>query len=693
MEQRIRIGIDVGGTFTDFVLVDEKRGQIHAGKLLTTGEDPSQAITEGTLRLVEDASVAVESVNGIVHGTTLVTNIVIERKGAKVGLITTSGFRDSLQIGAEMRYDLYDLFFERPAPIVPRHLRRVVTERVDAFGAVLKPLDEDEVRQVARSLVQDGVEAIAICFLHSYRNGTHEQRAKELVQEICPGLPVCISSEVAPEIREYERGNTTCVNSYVQPLMERYLERLEQRLREASYAGSLHVMLSGGGITTLRAAREFPVRLIESGPAAGAIAAAYYSRLTESDHLISFDMGGTTAKMCLIDHGEPQHAHEFEAARVRRFRKGSGLPLKVPVIDLIEIGAGGGSLARIDQMGLMKVGPDSAGSNPGPICYNRGGTEPAVTDADLLLGYLSPDYFLGGEMKLNLEDVRNLIEQKVAKPLGVTVTEAAAGVHSIVNENMAAATQMYMAEKGRDPRRYAMIAFGGAGPVHAYGLAKLLKIKRIISPFGAGVTSALGFLVAAPAIDYVRSYVTRLDEVNWGHLNDLFAEMERDARSLLVESGATADEITIKRQADMRYVGQGFEINVPVPAGELGPDMLDAMRELFLDTYQLLFDRRVKDVAIEALTWRVSATAPVPNVQLNFPSLATGRSDPLKGHRDVHFPGSGYVSCAVYDRYALRAGTTLRGPAVVEERESTTVMGPDCQATVDQYLNLIIDID
>ena len=390
-------------------------------------------------------------------------------------------------------------------------------------------------------------------------------------------------------------------------------------------------MLSGGGITTLRAAGEFPVRLIESGPAAGAIAASYYSQLTKNDHLISFDMGGTTAKMCLIDHGEPQHAHEFEAARVRRFRKGSGLPLKVPVVDLIEIGAGGGSLAKIDQMGLMKVGPESSGSNPGPICYNRGGTNPAVTDADLLLGYLSPDYFLGGEMKLELDTVRNLLDQKIAKPLGVTLTDAAAGIHNIVNENMAAATQMYMAEKGRDPRRYTMIAFGGAGPVHAYGLAKLLKIKRIISPFGAGVTSALGFLVAAPAIDYVRSYVARLDSVDWTHLNALYAAMEQEAKDLLVESGARPDEITIRRLADMRYVGQGFEISVPVPAGELGTAQQDTMRELFLDTYQQLFDRRVTDVAIEALTWRVSATAPIPNVQLNFPSMATETRDPLKG--------------------------------------------------------------
>jgi N-methylhydantoinase A len=435
------------------------------------------------------------------------------------------------------------------------------------------------------------------------------------------------------------------------------------------------------------------VRLIESGPAAGAMAASYYGMLTGTDHLISFDMGGTTAKMCLIEHGRPEHAHEFEAGRVRRFRKGSGLPLKVPVVDLIEIGAGGGSLARIDAMGLMKVGPDSAGADPGPICYGRGGAQPTVTDADLLLGYLSPDYFLGGEMALDGGAVERGVTTTIAQPLGFDLTAAAAGIHSIVNETMAAATRMYIAEKGRDPRRYAMIAFGGAGPVHAYALAKLLKLKRVISPLGAGVTSALGFLVAAPAIDYVRSYVSRLDNIDWAHLNRLFDDMERDARALLVEAGANPDEITLRRQADMRHVGQGFEIGVEVPAGRLGPDSLEAMKTLFLDTYQQLFDRRIPEVPIEALTWRLGATGPVPNVQLNFAGQGTATHDPVKGTRPVWFPETGFAPCKVYDRYALTAGMTFAGPAVIEERESTTVAGPDARITVDKYLNLIIDID
>ncbi len=679
MDKRIRIGIDVGGTFTDFVLVDEFTDQIHTGKLLTTPGDPSDAILAGTERLLREAAIDIGRLHSVIHGTTLVTNTLIERKGAKVGLITTKGFRDTLEMGREIRYDLYDLMFERPEPIVPRQLRREVDERLDPAGRVLRPLQPDDVRTVARSLKAAGVEAIAVSLMHAYRNDVHERLAQEIVAAELPGLPITLSSAVAPEIREYERTNTACVNAYVQPLMQRYLARLDERLRALGLQGTLYVMLSGGGISTLRAAEAFPVRLIESGPAAGAMAASYYGMLTKSDHLISFDMGGTTAKMCLVDDGRPEHAHEFEAARVRRFRKGSGLPLKVPVVDLIEIGAGGGSLARIDAMGLLKVGPESAGAEPGPVCYGRGGTQPTVTDADLLLGYLSPDYFLGGEM--------------IARPLGLDVTAAAAGIHSIVNENMAAATRMYIAEKGRDPRRYAMIAFGGAGPVHAYGVAKLLKLKRVISPLGAGVTSALGFLVAAPAIDYVRSYVSRLDNLDWAHLNRLFDDMARDARALLLEAGADAARIEVRRQADMRHVGQGFEIAVPVPDGRLDPGSLDVMKALFLDTYQQLFDRRLPEVPIEALTWRLNATGPVPNVQLNFAGQRTRATDPVKGTRPVWFADTGFAPCRVYDRYALAAGMKFAGPAVIEERESTTVAGPDARITVDQYLNLIIDIE
>lgn len=691
--KRIRIGVDVGGTFTDFVLVDDHRELIFLGKQLTTPRDPSLAIIDGIELILREAGIGIDRLDAVVHGTTLVTNTIIERKGAKVGLVTTKGFRDVLESGREIRYDLYDLFLEKPTPLVPRHLRREVDERTDASGTVLRSLDEAAFKTVVDELVAEGVEAVAISFLHAYRNDGNERAALALLKSAYPDLPVTLGSEAAPEIREYERSNTAAANAYVQPLMQRYLALLQQKLDTLGHRGTLSIMLSAGGLTTVKTAAEHPIHLIESGPAAGAIAAALYARLTGEDHLISFDMGGTTAKMCLVEHGAPEHSNEFEAGRVKRFRKGSGLALKVPVIDLIEIGAGGGSTAWIDGLGLMKVGPESAGSEPGPVCYRRGGGEPAVTDADLLLGYLSPEFFLGGDMALDLHAVRTAVEQRLAGPLGLGVEQAAAGIHAIVNENMAAATRMYIAEKGRDPRRYTMIAFGGAGPVHAYGLAKLLKLRRLICPLGAGVMSALGFLVAAPAVDMVRSYVTRLETADWSLVDGFFDEMTSAATTRLTEAGAQPGEIAFSRRAEMRHVGQGFEITVPLPDGPLGEASIAAVREAFFAKYEELFGRRIDGVGIEVLTWRLHATAPKSEVALSFDGQKHGSGERIKGQRQVYFPETGFVACDVYNRYALRSGDRFRGPAVVEERESTTVIGPDASVAVDRFLNLVIDID
>jgi N-methylhydantoinase A len=683
----LRIGVDVGGTFTDFVLVDEANGRVLTGKRLTTPDDPGRAILDGIARLLDEAAASIGDVRQVVHGTTLVTNTVIERKGARIGLITTRGFRDNLEMGREMRYDLYDLALEKPEPLAPRPRRHVVTERLDASGRVLRRLEENEVREAARALKAQGVEAVAVCLLHSYLDPAHERRVGAILAEELPGVPVTLSSDVAPEIREYDRANTACVNAYVQPLMDRYLAKLEGELQRRGLRGPLHLMLSAGGIATVRHARKHPVQLIESGPAAGAMAAMHVGAACGLTEMISFDMGGTTAKMCLIEGGEAEHASTFEAARVRRFKKGSGLPLKVPVIDLIEIGAGGGSIAAVNAMGLLTVGPESAGSVPGPVCYGRGGTRPTVTDADLLLGYLSPDYFLGGEMGLDRAAVERAAQDRLAAPLGMSVLEVAAGIHAVVNENMAAATRMYIAEKGRDPRRYALLAFGGAGPVHAYGLAKLLKLSRIVVPAGAGVASALGFLVAAPAIDLVRSGIRRLSGVDWAEVAKHFAAMEEEARALLVETGAAPGDVTFRRTADMRFVGQGFDIPVPLP------ETLDAesVQGAFLDAYQRLFDRRIEGLPSEVLSWRLHATASRPQVP-----AALGKSiggEARKGSRMAHFPQTGLVETAVYDRYRLAPGAVLRGPAVVEERESTTVIGPDCTFTLDPHGNLVIDIE
>jgi len=685
-----RIGVDIGGTFTDFVLHDETRGITRTGKRLTTPDDPSRAIIEGVARLLEETGTTAAQIHSIVHGTTLITNTVLERTGAKVGLIATQGFADTLEMARETRYDVDDLF-QQPVPvIVPRNLRRGVPGRIMASGEEREPLDERElIAQVTDLVENEGIEALAIAFMNAYRNAAHEHRALAIVKAAFPGLLVTISSAVAPEIREYERTNTACVNAYVQPRVHGYLDRLTDELGALGFDGDLSIMLSSGGLTTIDEAKTFPVRLIESGPAAGAMAAAYIARQIGEDHLISFDMGGTTAKMCLIEHAEPHVKHDFEAGRLERFKAGSGLPLKVTVIDMIEISGGGGSIAAVDALGLMKVGPRSASSVPGPVAYGRGGTEPTVTDADLLLGYLNPDYFLGGEMALGLEAVRNAVNTRLAKPLAIDGDTAARGIQEIVNESMAAATRMHLAEKGKDPRAYAMLAFGGAGPVHAYGLAKLLKVRRLIVPMGAGVISAFGFLVAAPSTDSARGYFARLDRVDWDHVNGLFAEMEVAARLMLADTGSGQGEIRFQRQADMRYHGQGFEITVTLPEGALGPERTGEVREAFDATYRRLFDRVVQNVPVEAVNWRLTASLPAQEISLAHAPVDAPAERPS---RSVSFPGFGRMETRVYDRYALKPGTRIEGPAIFEERESSFNVGPDAVVTVDAFANLIVEI-
>lgn len=685
-----RIGVDVGGTFTDLVLHDAAKNITRTGKLLTTPDDPSRAITEGVARILREAGLTPADVHSIVHGTTLVTNTVIERTGARVGLLTTAGFRDALEIGREIRYDLYDLFLEPPPTLVPRHLRREVPGRMAFDGEELLPLDEPALLREAAHLVAEGVEAIAICFLHSYRNPAHERRAGELLRQAYPDIPLTLSSAVAPEIREYERTSTACANAYVQPRMQRYLTKLEADLRATGFSGALYVMLSAGGIASLREAREFPIRLIESGPAAGAMAAGFIARLAGLDAVISYDMGGTTAKMCLVENGAPDHKHDFEAGRVRRFAKGSGLPLKVSVVDMIEIGAGGGSIARVEPgSGLMKVGPRSAGAVPGPVCYGRGGTEPTVTDADLLLGRLDARNFLGGEMALDQGLVQRAVEQGVAAALGMGVPETALGISRIVDETMAAATRMHLAEKGRDPRRYTLIAFGGAGPVHACNLARLLKMKRVVVPLGAGVASALGFLVAPPATDAVRSLVGRLERLDYDAINALYVEMHDECEALLLEAGAARGAIRYTPIAEMRHVGQGFEIPVPLPALAMGPQHLSTLRHNFFDAYRARFGRVVEEAPIEALTWRLAAAAPAQHISLRRETALTAIS---RGSRAVRFEGHGEVEAAILDRYAMAAGFTFQGPALVEERESTCVIPPGAACHIDEHLNLVIDL-
>jgi len=688
-----RLGVDIGGTFTDLVVVDETTGAVRVGKVLTTSKDPAQGVEQGVQALLGDAGVAHDAVHAVVHGTTLATNALIERKGARTALLTTAGFRDTLEIRSEGRYDMYDLFIDPPAPLVPRHLRREVPERLLAEGRVLQPLDESEARRVIAALVDEGVEALAICLLHAYVNPAHERRLAEIAREIAPALPVSCSSEVVPEIREYERTSTTTANVYVVPLMARYLADLEQRMAELGLPGQLYVMQSSGGIALPEEARRLPIRLVESGPAAGALAAAQAARERGESRLLSFDMGGTTAKACVIDDGVPLIAREFEVARADRFKKGSGLPVRVPVIEMIEIGAGGGSIARVDRLGLLKVGPDSAGADPGPACYGLGGRLPTVTDADLILGYLDGDFFLGGRMRLDRDAAGRAIEEHVGRPLGLDLTRAAWGIHRVVNENMAAAARIHGIERGKDLRAYPLFAFGGAGPVHCWQVAKILKVPRILLPFGAGAMSAYGLLAAPLAFDFVRTLHERLDAPDWTSINGLLEAMEAEGRERLTRAGVSASAVTVKRVAEMRYLGQGHEVEAALPDGRLSHESIAPIGSSFEAAYRALYHRLPQGVPIEALNWRVTVAGPAPRVTLRPTAAAAG--DPRrarKGTRRAWFAEvDGYVETPVYDRYALAPGAQLAGPAIVEERESTAVIGPGGRCRIDEGLALVVE--
>jgi N-methylhydantoinase A len=691
MAGRYRVGVDIGGTFTDLILVDDDSGRLTVGKVLTTPGDPSQAVEQVLQEALQQGEAPPEQVHHVIHGTTLVTNAIIERKGARTALLTTRGFRDAYEIAREHRYDLYDLFLEMPEPLVPRYLRLEVEERVYADGTVARTPDPDAVAKLVAELRDKDIEAIAICFLHSYANPAHEQLVGAIIGEVAPGVRVSLSSEVVPEIREYERTSTTVANVYVQGLVERYLNELVRRLRELNIEGELLLMLSSGGISTVETATRFPLRLLESGPAAGALASAYYGEQAGVHDLLAFDMGGTTAKLCVIEDGQPLASTEFEVDRKYRFKKGSGLPIKVPVVELIEIGAGGGSIARVDSLGLLKIGPDSAGADPGPVCYGRGGTEPTVTDADLLLGYLDPQFFLGGRLKLDLEATEHAVRTRVAEPLGMGVTQAAWGIHQLVNEGMASAARVHAIERGKDPRGLPLFAFGGAGPVHGFGVARVLHSPRLIVPFGAGVTSTVGFLTAPLAFDFVRTFFGQLDRIDWQHVNGLFDDMAGQGDAILARSGVRAAERNISRQADLRYSGQGHEIRVDLPDGALGPDSLAAISAQFERVYQGLFGRTGPDVPLEAVSWRLLASGPRPEVKLR--SAEGSDSDPRKGERAAYFPEWGEQrATSVYDRYLLRAGMQLDGPAIIEERESTTVVGPQASIAVDEFRNLHIHL-
>lgn len=691
--RHFRLGCDIGGTFTDFVLLDDRTGAVHVNKCLTTPADPSDAVEQGIRELEGRLGALVPELDEVIHGTTLVINSIIERKGARTGLITTKGFRDVLELGRESRYAPYDVFAEFPEPLVPRSLRLEVDERVRADGSVLRPLDDEEARRVLAELVGLGIESLAVCLINSFENPAHERRIAELAAELAPELPVSISYDVLPQIREYERTSTTVTNAYVKPLTGRYLERLGERLRSLGSRGKLFIMLSSGGVTSVDTAAELPVRIIESGPTAAVISGQYYGKLFGISEMFCFDMGGTTAKSCLIQGGVAGVVPTFEVGRVQRFMRGSGLTIQVPVVDLMEIGAGGGSIARVGRMGTLQVGPESSGAEPGPVCYGRGGTEPCVTDADLLLGYLDEGYFLGGEMPLDRAAAGRAVEERIAGPLGVPFLKAVWGIHDIINETMAAAAKTHIAERGGNPGLVTLVAFGGAGPVHAYGLARKLGTPRLLVPPNAGVGSALGFFTAPRAFDLVRSHKVALDEADGTAIEAIFSDLEAEGARTLEKSGS-AEALLFERSVDVRFVGQGSETNVAIPERDFRDVRREQVRERFDRVYERLYGRTYPDSEVELINFRVRASLPERLLTLPRMERRGGSAEgAVKGRRPAYSPEAGdFVPFDVYDRYALPAGSSLRGPAIVEERESTVVVGEGGSATVDDHGFLWIEI-
>jgi N-methylhydantoinase A len=673
-----RLAVDIGGTFTDLAL--EHDGHRITVKVLTTPDTPERGVLEGVARILGAAGLAAGDIGILIHGTTLATNAIIERKGARTALLTTEGFRDVLALGNESRYDQYDLNIVLPEPLVPRALRLPVPERLDNEGGVLRALDEDAVRALVPLLRREGVESVAVGFLHAFVNPAHERRVRDILAQELPGLAVSLSCEVSPEMREWERFSTTAANAYVQPLMARYLRGLESGLREAGVGAPIFLMLSGGGLSTIETACRFPIRLVESGPAGGAIFSADVARQCGLANVLSFDMGGTTAKICLIDDFRPQTARTFEVARVGRFRRGSGLPLRIPVIEMVEIGAGGGSLAHVDAMGRIAVGPESAGADPGPACYGRGGAAPAVTDANLVLGRYDPARFAGGTMRLDPAAAAVALRTGIGEALALTADMAALGVIEMVDENMANAARVHAIESAKTTEGRTLIAFGGGGPVHACRVAEKLGIDRVLVPAGAGVGSAIGFLRAPVGYEVVRSLYQRFSSFDVAAVNGLLDDMLAEAEAVVAQ-GSFGAPTAQRRIAYMRYVGQGHEIPVPLPARRLEQADVAVIRAAYDAEYSRFYDRPVPGSDVEIMSYAVLvATVPDawPDAPPPRPRAAAARTQAV---RDT---ATGEVAdWTVLDRAALAVGQTIQGPAIVAEDETSTLVGPGWTAFVN----------
>ena len=684
---RARVGVDVGGTFTDVAIDLENR--IVSGKVLTDHTSPERAIIAGILQVAREADVALSSIDAVIHGTTLVTNALIERRGARTALITTSGFRDVIEMRTENRFEQYDLNLVLPTPLIARPDRFVLAERIDARGNVLHPLDEAELAALADKIVEGGYESVAIGLIHSYVNDAHERRVRDVISARDPKISISISSQVSPQMREYERFNTVCANAYVKPMVAAYLQRLKIAVAEAGIGGPVFMMHSGGGLMSVESAAEFPVRLLESGPAGGAIYAANFARSHSVERVLSYDMGGTTAKICLIESFEPKTANSFEVARTYRFRKGSGMPISIPSIEMVEIGAGGGSIAHIDGLGQIRVGPESAGSEPGPSCFQRGGDRPTVTDANLLLGRIDSERFAGGSIPLSPGKAEVAADRDIASVLGIDVETAAFGICEVVDENMANAARVHAIESGKDISDFTMIAFGGAAPLHACRLCEKLGIDAAIIPPGAGVGSAIGFLKAPFAFQSVRGAFMRLSKFDSTRLNALATEMREEAEGF-VRQGAPGAALTIRFRAFMRYVGQGWEIPVDLPVRPFKPADAAAFREEFEKAYRRHFSRLIDGLDIEIVNWAVSVSSParpvkpVERAQMNG-AARTSRT------REIFDGGvRARVQAKVIERSELRPGMLLSGPGVIVEDQTSTIVTSSFDAIMQSDGSLLL---
>ena len=700
-DRRIRLAVDIGGTFTDGVANRTRDGRIWVAKRLTTPDDPGLAVGTVVGELLEKigrdlashdpASLVVE----VVHGTTLVTNAIIERKGAKVGLLITKGTRDTLDIRREIRYDIYDLHLELPTPLAPRTLRLEVAERLDGKGRTVVALDQDEVEKRIRQFKKKGVQAIAVCLLHAYANDDHEKQIGKIVGDRLPGVGVSLSSRVAREIREFERMSTTVANAYVQPLMESYLTRLGKRLVDEGVKAPLRIMVSSGGFTSAEAAAEVPIQLLESGPAGGVLGGVNTALRNGHKDVLTFDMGGTTAKACVATGGMPAVAHRFEAGRVHRFKKGSGVPILIPSIDLAEIGAGGGSIAHVNHLGLLKVGPRSSGAVPGPASYGQGGREATVTDADLILGYLDPDYFLGGEMKLHPALAEKALG-RLADSIDMKTLDVAWGIHDLVNENMATTARVHIAENGLDPRCLTMVATGGAGPVHAVAVAEKLGIRRVLCSIAAGAGSCLGLLAAPPRADRSWSEVSFLEDVDWREARRVLRHLHREAEAELGAAGAGGEGIVWTLGVEVRYLGQGNAIEVPLPYGDVDPGLGKAILEGFERGYAKLYGQAVPDGLPQVVTWRLTGVGAGASRRFRLTSESgskTGGARPV-GKRSMYLPAAAaHRRVPVFERYAIPAGTRLQGPLVLRERESTVVVARPGTVTILKDLTVAVSLD